>query len=121
MALSHIPLLTYLIFCVTITTGLPSAHSQLEKLYTDVTDLKILVDETYLMKLVQIGQYNTTLEVAAQIQHPDIVQFVPQTVTIPGSAEPNTTVNITHDICVLGKSPGHSEVTFNVTPSGFVK
>ncbi|KAL0840106.1 hypothetical protein ABMA28_015414 [Loxostege sticticalis] len=100
--------------------GLPSAHSQLEKLYTDVTDLKILVDETYLMKLVQIGQYNTTLEVAAQIQHPDIVQFVPQTVTIPGSAEPNTTVNITHDICVLGKSPGHSEVTFNVTPSGFV-
>ncbi|CAG9784867.1 unnamed protein product [Diatraea saccharalis] len=100
--------------------GLPSAHSQIEKMYIDVTDLKILVDETYLLKLVQIGQYNTTLKVAAQIQHPDIVQLVPGTVEIPGSSEPNTTVQITHDICAYGKSPGHSEISFNVTPSGFV-
>ncbi|XP_026751508.1 cystinosin homolog isoform X3 [Galleria mellonella] len=100
--------------------GIPCAHSQIEKMYLDSTDLNLLVDETHLLKLIQIGQYNTTLEVSAQIQHPDIVQLVPQTVEIPGSSEPNTTVEISHDICAYGKSPGHSEVTFNVTPTGFV-
>ncbi|KAM3961597.1 lysosomal cystine transporter cystinosin isoform 2-T4 [Aphomia sociella] len=100
--------------------GFPSAHSQIEKMYLDATDLNILVEETYLLKLVQIGQYNTTLEVTAQIQHSDIVQLVPQTVEIPGSKEPNSTIEISHDICAYGKSPGHSEVTFNVTPAGFV-
>ncbi|KAL4710552.1 hypothetical protein ACJJTC_008954 [Scirpophaga incertulas] len=100
--------------------ALPSVHSQKEKMYIETKDLKILVDETYLLKLVQIGQYNTTLEVTAQIQHPDIVQFVPQTVEVPSSKEPNATIEIVHDICAYGKSPGHSEVTFNVTPAGYV-
>ncbi|KAJ0179718.1 hypothetical protein K1T71_004309 [Dendrolimus kikuchii] len=101
-------------------TSLPSAHSQIEKMYLDTTDLYLLVDETHLMKLVQIGEYNTTLEVTANIQHADLVQLVPPTVEIPGSKEPNTTVQISYDICAYGKSPGHSEVTFNVTPTGFV-
>ncbi|KAG6465125.1 hypothetical protein O3G_MSEX014947 [Manduca sexta] len=100
--------------------GIPSAHSQIEKLYIDATDLNILVDETHLLKLVQVGQYNETLLVTSHVQHPDIVQLVPTTVEIPGSKEPNTTVENTYDICAYGKSPGHSEVTFNVTPTGFV-
>ncbi|XP_028162345.1 cystinosin homolog isoform X3 [Ostrinia furnacalis] len=108
------------IAAIMLILGLPSAHSQIEKMYVDVTNLNLLVDETYLLKLVQVGQYNITLAATAQIQHPDIVQFVPQTVEIPGSPEPNTNVTITHDICVLGKSPGHSEAVFNVTPEGFV-
>lgn len=100
--------------------GVPSAHSQIEKMYIDLSDLNILVDETHLLKLVQIGQYNTTLQVISQIQHPDIVQLVPPSVEIPGETDPNTTAVITYDICAYGKSPGHSEVTFNVTPAGYV-
>nr|XP_049702769.1 cystinosin homolog isoform X1 [Helicoverpa armigera]XP_049702770.1 cystinosin homolog isoform X1 [Helicoverpa armigera]XP_049702771.1 cystinosin homolog isoform X1 [Helicoverpa armigera] len=109
-----------LCFVIVLLLGIPSAHSQLEKLYITETDLNILVDDTHLMKLVQIGQYNESLKVTANIQHPDIVQFVPQTIDIPGSKEPNSTVKITYDICAYAKSPGHSEVTFNVTPAGYV-
>ncbi|KAH9634231.1 hypothetical protein HF086_012693, partial [Spodoptera exigua] len=109
-----------LCFVFVLLLGIPSAHSQLEKLYVSETDLNILVDDTHLMKLIQIGQYNESLQVTANIQHPDIVQFVPQTIDIPGSKEPNTTVKITYDICAYAKSPGHSEVTFNVTPAGYV-
>ncbi|KOB57797.1 Cystinosin, partial [Operophtera brumata] len=67
------------------------------------------------------GQYNTTLTVTPVIQHPDIVQLVPATVEIPGSNDTNPSVQSKFEICAYGKSPGHSEVTFNVTPSGFVK
>ncbi|XP_049866400.1 cystinosin homolog isoform X2 [Pectinophora gossypiella] len=108
------------IIATVLLLGLPSAHSQLDKLYVDIRDLNLLVDETHLFKLVQIGEYNTTIQVTSHIQHPDIVQFVPPTIEIPGSENPNTTVELTHDICAYGKSPGHSEVTFNVTPAGFV-
>ncbi|XP_012550775.1 cystinosin homolog isoform X2 [Bombyx mori] len=109
-------------FClvVMLILGIPSAHSQLDKMYVEVTDLNLLVEETRLLKLVQIGQYNTSLEVISNIQHPDIVQLVPPSIEIPGSNEPNKTVVISYDICAYGKSPGHSEVTFNVTPPGFV-
>ncbi|XP_060800962.1 cystinosin homolog isoform X1 [Amyelois transitella] len=110
----------FLHIAILLFLGLPSAHSQIEKMYLDTTDLELLVDETHLMKMIQIGEYNTTLEITAQIQHTDIVQLVPQTVEIPGSKEPNTTIQNSYDICAYGKSPGHSEVTFNVTPSGFV-
>ncbi|XP_073951714.1 lysosomal cystine transporter cystinosin isoform X2 [Choristoneura fumiferana] len=101
--------------------GLPCAQSQINKMYVDVTDVNLLVDETRLFKLVQIGEYNETLDVAIKAQHPDIVQFAPPTVVIPGAENPNTTVEISYDICAYGKSPGHSEVSFNVTPSGYVE
>lgn len=67
------------------------------------------------------GEYNTSLTMTAVIQHPDIVQLVPAKVDIPGSDEPNSSAVITYEICAYGKSPGHSEVTFNITPSGFVR
>lgn len=67
------------------------------------------------------GQFNTTLYVTANIQHPDIVQLVPPTVEIPGSNEPNGSAESKFEICAYGKSPGHSEITFNVTPSGIVR
>ncbi|OWR49159.1 cystinosin protein, partial [Danaus plexippus plexippus] len=98
----------------------PAGYCQIKKLYVDVKDMNLLVDETRLFKLVQIGSYNTSLQVTSNIQHPDIVQFVPPVVDIPGSDPPNATVEVTYDICAYGKSPGHSEVTFNVTPGGFV-
>lgn len=109
-------------FClfIMLSFGLPTAHCQIEKMYVNINDLNLIVDETKLFQLVQIGEYNTSLQVAAQIQHADIVQFIPSAIDIPGTAEPNTTAEITHDICAYGKSPGHSEVTFNVTPSGIV-
>lgn len=100
--------------------GLPLAQCQLEKMYVDLTDIHLLVDETRLLKLVQIGEYNTSLQATSNIQHPDIVQFVPSVIDIPGTEEPNTTAEHTYDICAYGKGPGHSEVTFNVTPTGFV-
>ncbi|XP_064071156.1 cystinosin homolog isoform X2 [Vanessa tameamea] len=103
-----------------ILLGLPLAQCQLEKLYVDETDMHLLVDETHLFKLIQIGEYNTTLQVASQIQHADIVQFVPPVVDMPGFDKPDPTMKHTYDICAYGKSPGHSEVTFNVTPAGFV-
>lgn len=89
-------------------------------MYVDLTDIHLLVDETRLLKLVQIGEYNTSLQATSNIQHPDIVQFVPSVIDIPGTEEPNTTAEHTYDICAYGKGPGHSEVTFNVTPTGFV-
>ncbi|XP_032511091.2 cystinosin homolog isoform X1 [Danaus plexippus] len=103
-----------------ILLGVPAGYCQIKKLYVDVKDMNLLVDETRLFKLVQIGSYNTSLQVTSNIQHPDIVQFVPPVVDIPGSDPPNATVEVTYDICAYGKSPGHSEVTFNVTPGGFV-
>ncbi|XP_050342867.1 cystinosin homolog isoform X3 [Nymphalis io] len=99
---------------------LPVAQCQLEKLYVDETDINLLVDETHLFKLIQIGEYNTTLQVTSQIQHPDIVQFVPPVIDMPGVDKPDPTTKHTYDICAYGKSPGHSEVTFNVTPPDFV-
>lgn len=99
--------------------GLPTVHSQ-NQMYVSVKDLKLLVDQTHLFELVQIGEYNTELTVNMKIQHNDIVQFVPSHVVIPASENPNSTARITHDICALGKSPGHSDVTFNVTPAGLV-
>ncbi|XP_048485003.1 cystinosin homolog isoform X2 [Plutella xylostella] len=109
----------YTVFTVFLL-GLPAANSQIEKLYVDITDLELLVDETHLFKLVQIGTYNETLTVSAQIQHGDIVQFVPSTVVLAAGDPPSASAEISYDICAYGKSPGHSEVTFNVTPAGFV-
>ncbi|XP_063361237.1 cystinosin homolog isoform X1 [Cydia amplana] len=100
--------------------GLPRAQSQVEKMYVDVTEVNLLVDETRLFKLIQIGEYNETIDVTIQAQHPDIVQFLPPHVLIPGVESPNTTVEISYDISAHGKSPGHSDVSFNVTPSGIV-
>ncbi|CAB3243385.1 unnamed protein product [Arctia plantaginis] len=105
-------------FVIVLFLGMPSVHSQ--KLYFRDTDLNILVDGTELVKLVQIGQYNTSLIINAAIQHPDIVQLVPQQIDIPGSKEPNSTIETTYDVSVYAKSPGNSEVYFNVTPAGFV-
>ncbi|CAH2107042.1 unnamed protein product [Euphydryas editha] len=105
---------------VMFVLGLPLAQCQLEKMYIDLTDIHLLVDETRLLKLIQIGEYNTSLQATSYIQHPDIVQFVPSVIDIPGTEEPNTTAEHAYDICAYGKSPGHSEVTFNVTPTGFV-
>ncbi|GBP27608.1 Cystinosin homolog [Eumeta japonica] len=104
---------------VTLLLAIPSAHSQ-HSMYVDVKDLTLLVDQTHLFKLVQIGEYNTTLNVAFKVQHPDLVQFVPSTVVIPGTDEPNASAVVTHDVCVLGKSPGHTEVTFDATPPGYL-
>ncbi|KAJ2946902.1 hypothetical protein O0L34_g16241 [Tuta absoluta] len=100
--------------------GVPSAHTQIQRLYVDTKELQLLVDETHLFKLIQIGQENTTLQVHSNIQHADIVQFVPPTVEIPASDHPNASAEVTYDVCAYGKSPGHSEVTFNVTPTGFI-
>ncbi|CAG4941310.1 unnamed protein product [Parnassius apollo] len=100
--------------------GLPNTYGQIEEMYLDSTELNILVDESRLFRMVQIGEPNVTLQIALQVQHPDIVQFVPSTLDIPGTAEPNDTVKITHDIMAYGKSPGHSDVTFNSTPVGSV-
>ncbi|CAH0728969.1 unnamed protein product, partial [Brenthis ino] len=107
-------------FFALLLLGLPFAQCQLDKMYININEMNILVDETRLFKLIQIGEYNTSLQVAAQIQHPDIVQFIQSVIDIPGSEEPNATAELTYDIYAYGKSPGHSEVTFNVTPSGFV-
>ncbi|XP_072940290.1 cystinosin isoform X2 [Epargyreus clarus] len=112
--------LSYCIILAMILIGLPNAQCQLDKMYVDVQTINILVEETRLFKLVQIGEYNTTLQVSAQIQHPDIVQIVQPTVVIPGVEEPNATAVLTYDMCAYGKGPGHSEVAFNVTPPGFV-
>lgn len=46
---------------------------------------------------------------------------MPQQIDIPGSKEPNSTVETTYDVSVYAKSPGNSEVYFNVTPAGFVR
>ncbi|XP_041976078.1 cystinosin homolog isoform X3 [Aricia agestis] len=100
--------------------ALPIGQCQIEKMYTDVSDIMMLVDETRLFNLVQVGEYNTTLSISAKIQHPDIVQYVPPVLVIVGTDNPNASAVIAHDICAYGKSPGHSEVTFNVTPSGIV-
>ncbi|XP_038210188.1 cystinosin homolog isoform X1 [Zerene cesonia] len=99
---------------------LPCIYCQAEKMYIDVSTLNLLVDETHLLKLVQIGEYNVTLTVTPQIQHPDIVQFMPPYISIPGSEQPNQTVELTYDICAYGRSPGHSEVAFNATPTGII-
>ncbi|XP_059052510.1 cystinosin homolog isoform X2 [Achroia grisella] len=119
-ASSHRISYCFIYISILFLLGLPSAHSQIRKIYLDATDINLLVDETHLLKLVQIGQYNITLEVTSEIQHPDIVQLVPQTVEITGSKRPDSNIVISHDICAYGKSPGHSEVTFNVTPTEFV-
>ncbi|XP_075970884.1 lysosomal cystine transporter cystinosin isoform X2 [Anticarsia gemmatalis] len=105
-------------FVIVLLLGIQSAHSQ--KLYFQETDLNILVDDTKLVKLIQVGQFNTSLAMTAVIQHPDILQVVPQTIDIPGSKEPNSTVVTTHDVSVYAKSPGNTEITFNSTPAGFV-
>ncbi|CAK1552854.1 unnamed protein product [Leptosia nina] len=86
----------------------------------EVQTMDLLVGETRLFKFTQIGEYNETLAITAVIQHPDIVQFVPPTINIPGTERPNTTAKLTYDICAYGRSPGHSEVTFNATPSDIV-
>ncbi|CAH2075528.1 unnamed protein product, partial [Iphiclides podalirius] len=103
-----------------LLAGVPSAYGEIERIYLDSTDLNILVDDNHLFHLVQIGESNVTLQIHTQVQHPDIVQFVPSPLDIPGSADPNDTAEITHDIWAYGKSPGHSEVTFNATPVGSV-
>ncbi|XP_039749158.1 cystinosin homolog isoform X1 [Pararge aegeria] len=100
--------------------GFSVAQTQKERLYVNITDINLLVDKTLLFQVIQVGEFNTSLTVAAQIQHPDIVQFSPPVIEIPGSADPNTTAIFTYDVSAYGKSPGHSEVTFNVTPSGIV-
>ncbi|XP_013178047.1 PREDICTED: cystinosin homolog isoform X1 [Papilio xuthus] len=99
--------------------GLPSAYG-IEKLYLDTTDLNILVDENRLFHMIQIGESKVAIILTAQVQHPDIVQFPSPTIDIPGAIYPNNTAEITHDIWAYGKSPGHSEVTFNATPAGAV-
>ncbi|VVD04067.1 unnamed protein product [Leptidea sinapis] len=99
---------------------LPFTSCQEHRMYVDVNNLNLLVDETRLFKLVQIGEFNSTIQVRSQIQHPELVQFVPPVIEIPASSEPNDSVRLTYDICAYGKSPGHSEVAFNVTPSGVV-
>ncbi|XP_068630501.1 cystinosin homolog isoform X2 [Battus philenor] len=98
--------------------GLPSAYGQIEIMYLDSTDLNILVDENRLFHMVQIGESKDAIKVASQVQHPDILQLSPPSFDIPGTADPNDTAEITHDIWAYGKSPGHSEVTFNATPAG---
>ncbi|KAI5644056.1 PQ loop repeat domain-containing protein [Phthorimaea operculella] len=107
-------------FAAFLILGVPSAHTQIQRLYVDTKELQLLVDETHLFKLIQIGQENTNLEVHSNIQHADIVQFVPPVVEIPAADNPNATAELTYDICAYGKSPGHSEVTFNVTPAGYI-
>ncbi|XP_045525167.1 cystinosin homolog isoform X2 [Pieris brassicae] len=114
---SHIykNLFTFILIC------LPCKFCQAEKMYVDVKTLDLLVDETRLFKFIQIGEYNETLSVTAQIQHPDIVQFVPSTINIPAVEQPNTTAELAYDICAYGRSPGHSEVTFSASPTDVVK
>ncbi|XP_045764556.1 cystinosin homolog isoform X4 [Maniola jurtina] len=111
--------ISYCMFAI-LLLALPVAQCQSERMYVNITDINLLVDQTFLFQLIQVGEYNTSLKVAAQIQHPDIVQFIPPVIDIPGSQEPNSNATLTYDICAYGKSPGHSDVTFNVTPTGIV-
>ncbi|XP_069354662.1 cystinosin homolog isoform X2 [Maniola hyperantus] len=111
--------ISYCFFAI-LLLALPVAQCQSERMYVNITDINLLVDQTFLFQLIQVGEYNTSLKVAAQIQHPDIVQFIPPVIDIPGSQEPNSNATLTYDICAYGKSPGHSDVTFNVTPTGIV-
>lgn len=67
------------------------------------------------------GEFNTTLEVASKVQYPDLVQLVPSSVTIPKSENPNASIVLSHEISVYAKSPGHTYVSFDATPSGFVE
>lgn len=100
------------------TLGLP--HAGANNITVSENDFSLLVDETKLLILSQYGEFNTSLQILAVPQHGDIVEVVPSVVDIPGSEEPNATAILTYDICAAGKNPGHSVVTFNVTPSGFI-
>lgn len=67
------------------------------------------------------GEFNTTLEVTSKVQYPDLVQLVPSSVTIPKSENPNASAVLSHEISAYAKSPGHTYVYFDATPSGFVE
>lgn len=111
-------LTTIMPLVIVLLLGISSAHSQ--KLYFQETDLNVLVDDTQMVKLIQIGQFNTSLTITAVIQHPDIIQLVPSVIDIPGSKEPNSTAETTYDVTAYAKSPGNTDVTFNIAPTGFV-
>ncbi|XP_013136517.1 PREDICTED: cystinosin homolog isoform X2 [Papilio polytes] len=104
---------------IMLVLGLPSAYGT-DRIYLDSTDLNILVDENRLFHMIQIGEFKVGIKITAQVQHSDIVQFPSPTIDIPAVILPNDTVQITHDIWAYGKSPGHSEVTFNATPDGVI-
>ncbi|XP_026739544.1 cystinosin homolog isoform X2 [Trichoplusia ni] len=101
-------------FVVVVLLGIPSVMSQ--SLSFTENDIKVLQEEVYQIKLLQTGAYNTSLKVAATIQHPDIVQLDPQTLDIPAGGG-----DTSYDISAHGISPGHSEIYFTVTPDGYVQ
>ncbi|XP_026328365.1 cystinosin homolog isoform X2 [Hyposmocoma kahamanoa] len=120
---SHRISMSFICLVTMILLGLPIAHSQREqtpRFYVENNVFNILVDATQLFHLMQVGEFNTTLEVTSKVQYPDLVQLVPSSVTIPKSENPNASAVLSYEISAYAKSPGHTYVTFDATPTGFV-
>ncbi|CAH0626775.1 unnamed protein product [Chrysodeixis includens] len=105
-----------LIMCsvIVVLLGIPSAMSH--SLTLSESDIKVLIGATYHIQIVQTAAFNTSLKVEATVQHPDILGLTPLTIDIPGGG----TGYAQFGLVALAKSPGHSEVTFAITPAGYV-
>lgn len=99
---------TVLVLLVLSTNGQSQEMLQLSLTPKDVV---VLIDETqYLTLNIENGTLTGNVDVQLTKEHPDLIDVIPSNLILyPGGPRDNT-------ICIVGKSPGHLEITSNYTP-----
>ncbi|CAO1433342.1 unnamed protein product [Diamesa serratosioi] len=106
----------FLLLTVLNTLNAQSTQNATTKLALSKHDVIVIIDETVNVDLEVTGILERELIVKFFKNHEGLVQIVPDQFEVPPKTDSNGTW--IQNVCILGVSPGHLEVTGNSTPVG---